>query len=159
MSGREWSRAHVNGHRDRKIGVLLNRCFSYEGRVTRGVSSLLGLVAASCHRSSRAAVSSLDEGGRGVQANSRRRTAAAAPSFCPGKSCYWPRARVRATHLGSLSNVGGFWSPAERRVVKLSWRARVRRDLRRRQTCRRRSSLPRPLRVRETKLCARRLIV
>ena len=82
MSGREWSRAHVNGHRDRKIGVLLNRCFSYEGRVTRGVSSLLGLVAASCHRSSRAAVSSLDEGGRGVQANSRRRTAAAAPSFC-----------------------------------------------------------------------------
>ena len=38
MSGREWSRAHVNGHRKRKIGVLLNRCFSYEGRVTRGVS-------------------------------------------------------------------------------------------------------------------------
>ena len=42
MSGREWSRAHVNGHRKRKIGVLLNRCFSYEGRVTRGVSLLLG---------------------------------------------------------------------------------------------------------------------
>ena len=81
MSGREWSRAHVNGHRDRKIGVLLNRCFSYEGRVTRGVSLLLGLAAARCRRSSCAAVSSLDEGGRGAQANSRRRTAAAAPSF------------------------------------------------------------------------------
>lgn len=105
MSGREWSRAHVNGHRKRKIGVLLNRCFSYEGRVTRGVSEkghtspraecrirvtdrvalvswLLDLVAA-CFAtgSSCAAVSSPDEGGRGAQANSRRRTAAAAPFF------------------------------------------------------------------------------
>ena len=84
MSGREWSRAHVNGHRDRKIGVLLNRCFSYEGRVTRGVSSLLGLVAASCHRSSRAAVSSLDEGGRGAQAKQQEADRSRGPVFLHG---------------------------------------------------------------------------
>ena len=101
MSGREWSRAHVNGHRDRKIGVLLNRCFSYEGRVTRGVSLLLGLVAACCHRSSRAAVSSPDEGGRGVQANSRKRTAAAAPSFLHPPALFSPCPRWGASQDAS----------------------------------------------------------
>ena len=80
---------------------------SGDGSSVALVSWLLDLVAA-CFAtgSSCAAVSSPDEGGRGAQANSRRRTAAAAPFFFLGKSCNWPRARVRATHLGSLSNVG-----------------------------------------------------
>ena len=100
-----------------KVGVLLNRCFV--GRVTRGVSSLLGR-ALLPQIQLRSRLVTRDEGGRGAQANSRRRTAAAAPSFLPGKSCNWPRGRARATHFGSLSNDEcGFWSPAERRVVKL----------------------------------------
>ena len=37
-----------------------------------------------------AAVSSLDEGGCGVHASSRKQTAAAALPFLPGKSCNWP---------------------------------------------------------------------